>query len=75
MIWLSGCETTSGSFYAHGSQWSFYTAKTHKRHARLRIGAPQNEHWLLLPLDGTIHLRKRCIENRIASHIQKGGIS
>jgi hypothetical protein len=37
---------------------------TLKRHARLWIVAPQNERWLLFSaVDGTIHVRKRCMEN------------
>src|SRR5258708_6122903 len=34
----------SRSFYARSKGWSFYTAKTHKRHARLWIAAAHTDH-------------------------------
>src|SRR6185369_2799968 len=42
---------------------------TRKRHARLWIIAPQNE-----PVDGTIHVRNRCIETGLSArrdHMQR----
>src|SRR6266487_3405001 len=37
------CAISSRCFYVRGGRWSFRTAKTHNRHARLSLSASQTE--------------------------------